>query len=290
MAVFNVSLRNRTLSVYGQPFEFKRARSKTPVKRIQRKITVRAGHIVLFFIVLAGFFFGLSKAYLYLIHCDDFRVKKIEVAAGREFVTRAVQGLLDASKFGNLLLLDIGVLRDRIESHPWVKEARIRKVFPSALKVEITEREPAALLKLGESYLMIDEDGVGLAKFPARENIGLPVLLDGAFFQNLYHDKIALAWRCLQALTPEERREIDALDLSETHSVSVFLRGLTTRFILGEERFSERLSFIRSYWDELEGRNGALEYVDLRFDGRIIFKPLPPLELAAIPNTQQEVN
>ena len=290
MAILNLSFRNRTLSVYGQPLEFKRAGAKAPVKRIQRKLIVRGKHIILFFILLAGFFFGLARSYIYLVGCDDFRVRKIEVAGGQDFVVRDIRAVLDASRLGNLLLLDIEVLRDRIESHRWVKEARVRKVFPSSLKVEITERKPAALLRIGESYLMINEDGVGLERLASRENSDLPVLLDRSSFQNRYDEKIALAWRCLSALTPEQHQEIEALDVSENRSVSVFLRGLTTRFIIGGEHFSERLSFIRSHWAELEGRNGALEYVDLRFDDRIIFKPLPALEAAAIPNTQEEVN
>ena len=290
MASLNASLKHRALSAYGEPLEFKRGRVKTPVKKVQRKLTVRSRHIVLFFVVLAGFFFGLTKGYLYLVSCDDFAVKKIEVVCRRDFVGRDIRALLDSSKFGNLLLLDIRALQDRLESHRWVKEARLRKVFPSSLKVELTEREPVALLKIGGSFLMIDEEGVGLESLAAREDVNLPLLLDRSFFQNRYREKIALAWRCLSALTPEQRPELEALDLSENHCVSAFLRGLTTRFILGDERFSERLSFIRSYLEEMEGQNGPLEYVDLRFDDRIIFKPLPALELAAIPNTQEEVN
>ncbi|HUU38628.1 MAG TPA: FtsQ-type POTRA domain-containing protein [Candidatus Desulfaltia sp.] len=290
MAILNASLKHRALAAYGEPLEFKRSRAKAPVKKVQRKLTVRSRHIVLFFVVLAGFFFGLTKGYLYLVSCDDFAVKKIEVVCRRDFVGRDIRALLDSSKFGNLLLLDIRALQDRLESHRWVKEARLRKVFPSSLKVELTEREPVALLKIGGSFLMIDEEGVGLESLAAREDVNLPLLLDRSFFQNRYREKIALAWRCLSALTPEQRPELEALDLSENHCVSAFLRGLTTRFILGDERFSERLSFIRSYLEEMEGQNGPLEYVDLRFDDRIIFKPLPALELAAIPNTQEEVN
>jgi hypothetical protein len=146
-----------------------------------------------------------------------------------------------------------------------------------------------ALLKLGEGYLMIDREGVGLERVAAREDVNLPLLLDSSIFQDRYQEKISLAWRCLSALDPEQRGELDALDLSANHCVSAFLRGVTTRFILGDERFSERLSFIRSYLSELEGRNGPVEYVDLRFDDRIIFRPLPAMELAAIPN-HQEVN
>lgn len=289
MAFLNPSLKHRALTAYGEPLEFKRGRAKASVKKVQRKLTVRSRHIILLFIVLAGFFFGLAKGYLYLINCDDFAVKKIEVSFRRDLVGRDIRALLDSSRFGNLLLLDIGALQDRIEAHRWVKEARLRKVFPSSLRVEISEREPVALLRLGGSYLMIDEEGVGLERLTARQDAELPLLIDSSLFREHYQEKISLAWRCLSALEPDQRREVDALDLSANHSVSVFLRGMTTCFILGDERFSERLSFIRSYLSELERRNGPLDYIDLRFDDRIIFRPLPAAELAAIPY-HQEVN
>ncbi len=290
MAILNASLKHRVLSAQGEPLEFKRGRTKAPLKKVQRKLTVRWRHIVLFFIVLTGIFFGLTKGYLYLVNCDDFAVKKIEVAFQRDFVGRDIKALLDSSKFGNLLLLDIKALQDRIESHRWIKEARLRKVFPSSLKVELTEREPAALLSTKTGFLVIDNEGVGLMNLPAREGTGLPLLLDKEFFQSRYPQKIALAWRCLSDLTPGQRQELEALDLSENHSVCVLLQGLTTRFILGEESFSERLSSILPLLKELEIQNGPLEYVDLRFDDRIIFKPLPALELAAIPKPYEEVN
>lgn len=290
MATLNPPLKHRLLSIYGEPFEFKRGLEKVPVKKIQRKLNVRWKHIVLFFLVIAGFFFGLMEAYLYLINCDDFAVKKTEIACRQEFVGRDIRALLDASKFRNLLLLDLGRVKDRIEAHRWVKEARLRKVFPSTLKIEIKEREPAAVLKTGDSFLMIDRDGVWLEQLAAREDANLPLLLDSASFRDNYQEKLGLAWKCLGALTPDQRLEIEALDLSDPESVSVYLLGQTTRLILGGERFSERLSFIQSYKETMEGQNGPLEYIDLRFDDRIIFKPLPAVEMAAVPNPRQEVN
>jgi len=290
MATLNPPFKHRLLSAYGDSLEFKRGLEKVPVKKIQRKLNVRWKHIVLFFLVIAGFFLGLTKSYLYLINCDDFAVKKSEIACRQEFVGRDIRALLDASKFRNLLLLDIGRLQARIEAHRWVKEARLRKVFPSTLKIEIKEREPAAVLKTGDSFLMIDRDGVWLEQLAAYEDANLPLFLDSASFKDNYQEKLGLAWKCLDALTLEQRLEIEALDLSDPESVSVYLLGQATRLILGGERFSERLSFIRSYKETMEGQNGPLEYVDLRFDDRIIFKPLPAVEMAAVPNPRQEVN
>jgi cell division protein FtsQ len=290
MATLNPPLKQRLLPGFGEPVEFKRGLEKVPVKKIQSKLTVRPKHIVLFFLAVAAFFFGLAKAYLYLINCDDFAVKKTEIACRQEFVGRDIRELLDASKLRNLLLLDIGLLRDRIEAHRWVKEARLRKVFPSTLKIEITEREPAAVLKAGESYLLVDRDGVWLEPLAAREDSPLPLFVDSASFADDYREKLSLAWKCLDDLTPDERREVDALDLSEPRNVSLYLRGQTTRLILGDEHFSERLSFIRSCRETMEAQNGPAEYIDLRFDDRIIFKPLPVVEMAAVPNPRQEVN
>lgn len=290
MATLNPPLKHRLLSTYGEPLEFKRGLEKVPVKKIQRKLNVRWKHIVLFFLVIAGFFFGLMEVYLYLINCDDFAVKRTEIACRQEFVGRDIRALLDASRLRNLLLLDIGRLQDRIEAHRWVKEARLRKVFPSTLRIEIKEREPAAVLKTGDSFLMIDRDGVWLEQLAARQDADLPLLLDSASFRDNYQEKLGLAWKCLDTLTPNQRQEIEALDLSDPESVGVYLLGQTTRLILGGERFSERLSFIQSYKETMEGQNGPLEYIDLRFDDRIIFKPLPAVEMAAVPNPRQEVN
>jgi cell division protein FtsQ len=290
MISINPPVRRRLLPALGEVSEFKRGLEKVPVKKIQSKLTIRTRHIVLFFLALAGFFLLLAEGYLALIGCDDFAVKKTEIACRREFVGRDIRALLDASRLGNLLLLDIGQVRERIEAHRWVKEARLRKVFPSTLKVELTEREPAAILKSGESYLMIDREGVWLELLGAREDANLPLLLDSGSFQDDYQDKLALAWKCLDELAPGQLLELDALDLSDPGSVSVYLAGQPTRLVLGGELFAERLAFIKSYKETLEAQNGALEYIDLRFDDRIIFKPLPVVEMAAVPNPRQEVN
>ena len=290
MASLNPPLRHRLFPPRGEPLEFKRGLAKAPVKKIQRKLNVRWRHIVLFFLAIIGFFLALAKAYLYLMSCDDFVVQRTEIVSRQESVAQDIQTLLDASQLGNLLLLDIESLRDRIKAHRWVKEARVRKLFPSTLKIEITEREPAAILKSGDRFLLIDRDGVWLERLATMEDANLPLLLDSASFNENYPDKLTLAWKCLDSLTPEQRSEVEALDLSERQCVSLTLLGQATRFILGDDRFSERLAFIRSYKDIMEAQNGALEYIDLRFDDRIIFKPVPAVEMAAVPNPHQEVN
>lgn len=289
MATLNPPLKYRPAPAYSTTRRFQRGLEKVPVKKIQRKLTLRLKHIVLFFLLLVGLFYLLMKAYLFLITWEELDVKKTEVLCRLDFVARDLAPLVEASRLGNLLVLDIAGLQDRIETHRWVKEARLRKVFPSSLRIEIEERLPAAVLRVGRANLLIDQEGVMLEQLNAREESPLPLLVDASEFQDYYREKLNLAWACLNSLTAEIREEVDALDLSQIDSLSLTFKDRSTRLILGADRFLEKTQFFLNSLARLESDNGPLEYVDLRFDDRIYFRPLAILGQAARLNSREEV-
>ncbi len=289
MAYLNPPLKYRPAAALSAPRRFQRGLEKVPVKKIQRKLTLKLKHIILFFLLFVGFFYLLMKACLFLITWEELDVKRAEVLCRLDFVARDLAPLVEASRLGNLLLLDIAGLQDRIEAHRWVKEAHLRKVFPSTLRIEIEERLPAAVLRVGQANLLIDEEGVMLEQLNAREESPLPLFVDASQFQDYYREKLNLAWACLNSLTPEIREEVEALDLSQIDSLSLTFRERPTRLVLGTDRFLENIQFFLSSLGRLESDNGPLEYVDLRFDDRIYFKPLAILGQAARLNSREEV-
>ncbi len=288
MASVIPSFKLRALAA-GESRLFQRGLEKAPVRKIQRKLTVKFKHIFLFFFLLTAIFYSIFKLYLYLITCDDFQVKQISILCQRDFVRRDIQSLLDASRLGNLFLLDIRRLQDRIEDHCWVRAARVRKSFPSSLKIEVRERVPAAVLEVGSGFILVDEDGAYLERLAAREDVDLPLLRDSGSFQTRYQEKLRLAWACLKSLTQKDISGLDALDLSRSGSVSVYIQHLPTRLILGDRGFGEKLRFFQSYRERLESEYGPLEYIDLSFDDRIYIKPLPTMASAALAKPGQGV-
>jgi cell division septal protein FtsQ len=288
MAYLNPPLRFRVPSGPRERLRFQRGLEKAPVKKIQRKLTVRFKHIFLFFFLLAAIFYSVTKFYLFLITWDDLNVRKTLIVCQRDFVAADIRAWLDASRLGNLLLLDIAGLQDRIERHRWVKEARLRKVFPSSLKIEIRERQPAAVLRIGESYLLIDEEGAVLERYSTPVETSLPLLVDSSGLRTGYREKLDLVWNCLASLTAEEKAGIEAVDISRTDSVGLYLKSTPTRLLLGEDGFAEKFRYYFSNKEQLEGQFGILEYVDLRFRGKIYLKPLEPREAAALANSAGE--
>ena len=74
---------------------------------------------------------GLCRAYLFLISWDKLAVRSVEVVCARPALKRQLDLAFAGKRLGNILLCDIDGLRTQVRAFVWVKEARIRKVFPS---------------------------------------------------------------------------------------------------------------------------------------------------------------
>ena len=255
----NPSVRNRTHTFLSEPVQFQRGRGKTKTKKIQRKIRLRFMHILFYLILIGGIFYALQQAYLFLISWDKLDIKDVIV----------------------------GLIQEKFTAHRWIKEVRVRKILHSSLKIEIKERTPVALLKQDHTY-MIDEDGVFLEKIEQGEKANLPLLIDSNNFKKDYEEKLNLAWECLRSLAPSEKERFEVLDLTEYENVIVRLKNNQTRLILGNDRFSEKISLYRRLRAKLE-RFGDLEYVDLRLHDRIYIKPKRNIaQRNFIPNANKE--
>ena len=58
----------------------------------------------------------------------------------------------------NLFSVKLKEVVKRLESHPWIDQVRVRKVFPHKILIQIEERKPMAIIQLEELYY-IDTKG-----------------------------------------------------------------------------------------------------------------------------------
>jgi cell division protein FtsQ len=286
----NPPIKYRTEGFLSQPFQFQRGERKIKIKKVQRKISLQFKHIVLFFSLMAGLFYSFQRFYVFLISWENLRIKEVQILCTREAVKEELEQMIRKEPLGNILLLDIDHLQSTLERHRWVQEARIRKVFPSSLRIEIKEREPAALLKK-DSYCLIDEQGVELEHLESREDILLPVFVDENDFRTDSAEKLKLAWDCLKSLPSHLREQVDILDLTEYGNLILQFKNSHTKIMLGENQFPQKIELFLKTRDRLENQFGSLEYVDLRFEDRIYFKAQAQPNPGGEPllNSQKEV-
>lgn len=272
MAVnLNPSIQQKVQPLFAQPDQFRRKPGRIKTSKMYRKVKLKFGHIFISFILLGGFFLGLQQAYLYLITCDEFKVKNVEIACRDARIQADIRALIEGRNLGSIVLLDMQKLKHAVIAHPRIKDVHIRKLFPSSLRISIEERIPAAVLKQN-SYKLIDREGAVLRESGSLLWPDLPLLTDSRFFYDRRDEKFDLAWKCLGDLDPGIKKQIELLDFSGYNTVTVKLRGHSARLILGDKDFSRK---IQTYFNNqnIFSQYGEIKTIDLRFRDRFILTP-----------------
>jgi cell division septal protein FtsQ len=267
------SFKPKSGSLLSEQTSYRRKSGKVETKKIHRKIKLKIKHVIFAFFLFVGFFYGFARFYLYLITWDKLNINDVEIICQKEEVLGDLQHYLSRKTLGNILLLDIGHLQELLATHSWIKSVHIRKIFPSTIRIETTERIPIALLEK-EGYFLIDKDGVLLQEISLSERPDLPVLHDANRFRNDYERKLALAWACLHSLEASAWKQINIIDLSEYENVSLQLRNSETWLKLGNDRFDEKYRLFLKNMALFE-TYGPLDYIDFRYEDRFILRPLP---------------
>lgn len=238
-----------------------------PGQGLRRKVGLRFYQALLCVLLQAALFTGLQRLCLFLLDWDHLRLNRIEVIPEESQVKDKVEKAASHFRSASLLALDTSPLASELETLPWIKEARIRKVFPSTLRIEVMVRTPMAVLDRGALFL-VDEEGVLLGQAEEGAPSQWPLLSDRGEFQEDYQAKIALGRSCLSGLPAELRARIERIDLSDVGCLSLKLRDDPAELILGRDGFAVKLNIYNrqaAHWAAFFGR---LKTVDLRIADR----------------------
>lgn len=186
---------------------------------------------------------------------------------GQNFTSdRDVFDALNLDRARTLASFDAPAALKRIEGLPWVESAQITRVFPTALRVEIRERQPSALWQRGGKTYLIDVSGrvLGLAAEPQAWS--LPRIAgEGA------SNEAALIIATLDRY-PEIRRELAYGERKGERRWSLVLKN-DTRLELAADRESEGLDQISRNSDLKRALTGPAFVVDVRTPGRLVMRP-----------------
>ena len=96
---------------------------------------------------------------------------RIMEEAGIEYDSHIWSGI--SGNLLDIIKLDYGKVEDRIlEEEPHLKDIRITASFPSTVRIEVTERNKIAYIKMPDGYAAIDDEGT-VIELETLENDGL---------------------------------------------------------------------------------------------------------------------
>jgi cell division protein FtsQ len=203
------------------------------------------------------------------------------VHGNRRLSRGEVLAVLSGLRGESLLWTDLDAWRTRLLASPWVEDATLRRSLPSTIEVTVTEREPVGIGRIGGAMYLVDDRGSIIDQFgPEYADLDLPII-DGLSAAQGGADGVdagraALAARVLTSLgaKPAVARRVSQVDVSDEHNAEVILNNDPAVLELGDDEFLQRLQSYLDVAPALRERVPAIDYVDLRFDGRIYVRPL----------------
>jgi cell division protein FtsQ len=227
--------------------------------------------------VLVVLAYSTTRAVHGLTHSSEFALERIEIMGAQRTAPEAIRGRLAEYVGTNLFDLDLAQIGAVILRNPWVREVKVRRVLPGTVRISLSERRPAAIALIGDVTHIVDSTGyvIGPAdtgacgKLPAL--VGLDGLEDEALAAELRRGVELL--RRLSQTSRQFTEGISELDLSNDRRITVRTVTNGPALLLDPLRVERNVRAYLALEAELQGRAGALEYVDLRWEDRISVMP-----------------
>ena len=173
-------------------------------------------------------------------------------------------------------------ISDLMESHPYVKAARVSHQYPGTIQIEILERQPIALLKM-DPMVMLDAEGVVLPTLNNFGDFNLPVLTNFNPEPELYPPgKKALSVKVRECIDWLSRIQVEyeslydnlsEMKMTSTNEMELILADHPTRIYLGQDQLWARIEILKQFEEELGSKKiSDFSYLDMRYENQIIAK------------------
>jgi len=210
-------------------------------------------------LVLAGGAVVAAAAIQAILFLRSIPVQYISVIGELEH-TRAqeVQDMVQPALAGGFLQADLAQIRAQLEALPWIYRATVRRRWPNALEIDVTEQLPIA--RWGTSGFL-NHEGEVFQSQAADKGQSLP-LLEGP--EGSARALMASYLRMAQLLAPLDLA-VNRLALDARGELEAELSG-GMQLSLGDDQFPERMQrFVALYRGELASRAAQVQHVDLRY-------------------------
>ena len=234
-------------------------------------------------LIVVGGFFSIQL----LMASDLFRVETITATGGRQLSAEQIAVLSDIKPGINTFDLDLVLIGRKIAENPWIKTARVERIFPQQVAISVTERRPLAIINLGYLYYL-DRHGEVFKLLDGADRLDFPVIT--GFEADKLEEKESESEQDLQRIVAllehlQQREGFGIDQVSEIHrdpggSLHLFTLENGVRIRLGREQFAQKLDRLERIYAQLEPQLPILDYIDLNVDEKVIVRIERPVTAA----------
>jgi len=214
-----------------------------------------------------------------LLASDIFRIERITARGGHHLSREQIIALSDIRPGLNTFELDLGLIGRKIAENAWVREARVQRIFPRQIEINIEEREAVAIINLGYLYYL-DRHGEVFKVLEAEDNLDYPVITGFDYRKVEEQDpRTGKELKRIVALLEDlqQREKFGLNQLSEISrgpggGLSLFTLDAGVKIKLGRGNYKNKLDRLERIYAQLQPRLPMLDYIDLNVDEKVIVR------------------
>lgn len=197
---------------------------------------------------------------------DLFIVKRFIIEGNKNLTKEEVVSIAGITN-RNLFTLNKKIVAGRLRDSSWIKKAFVRKIYPDTLMLKIEEAVPIALYDAKGTTYVVDEAGE-LIDIVEKDRSDLPFIKLSTTDKDAYHEAVKLSLVILKdGISGSAKVEINGHTVED---LSIMLNGV--KVIIGSGEYETKLQKYLLLKDDIESRKYAIEYIDVRFQKRLIVK------------------
>ncbi|MHB9145184.1 MAG: cell division protein FtsQ/DivIB [Symbiobacteriia bacterium] len=202
-----------------------------------------------------------------------FRLERIVVTGNHRVSQDEVAVLTGVAPGAHLYSIRLEQVAKRLEQNPWVAKAVVSRGWPATLVVDVTERQPVALVPYYQYYLAVDQSGRALGLVQDLAALDVPVI-NGAPSNRvlLGHpypvDKLKTALLCLRVLGKDWVPLVSDLDLQGDNGLTLYLEGPVEVQVGQDGDPAAKMQTLVTILADAKAKGLDLDRVDLRWDGQ----------------------
>ncbi len=124
----------------------------------------------------------------YALTSPRFSIQEVNLIGGKRVSPQQVQDQAGVVLGSNVFALDTAVAEKKLLENPWISEARVTRDLPRSLRIEVKEREPAALAVFSDRLYLVTAEGEPFKALSPGDPADFP-LITGASVEGLSRDR-----------------------------------------------------------------------------------------------------
>lgn len=212
----------------------------------------------------------------------DLRVGSVVVLGTRILTPADVVTQAGVTRGEKLFAVDLGGVKRKIETHPFVRQATVQRDAPDRITILLEEREPIAAV-MTNRLLYLDPEGFVLPAVASEHVFDLPVITGAIPAAECVPGKRITANTTREALefltlakrvSDEMYHRISEVRVEDQRDMVLYTAEYGIPVIVGKGNSAEKLIRLEAFWKDIVSRQGAqgLQYVDLRFEDQVVVR------------------